>query len=470
MRFVFAIAAVLLLAAPAQAATHRVAPGQSLAAAYRAAAPGDVIEVAAGDYPEQSVPAVAGRGGPAIEIRPVTGAQVRFGGLDIDASHVTVRGIRTGDVSVDGGQDAEGPITDVLVDGGVGERLWLQNVRDVTIRGGSYGGVVDDAPVKIGSAPSSVGITLDGVDFHDAVATRPDVHMECVWAGDVQRFTVRNSIFRNCAYFGLFITHLFGTEPKDVLIENNVFEVTKQPSGADAPYAMMVAGSLSVMDGFTFRNNTFGADFALLAKRSQNSVVVGNLGPIGSCEDGVTYRHNVWTRMRCAPTDKVHAQATRQFVDIAGHDWRLLPGAAAIGGGDPSDHPATDRFGVPRGDRPDAGAHQFEAGAPATSAPLSGRMDARLLSRSVCARSRRGCRRTSTTLRVRLTQPATLKVRIQRRGRTVRTRTVVAPAGTTRVKIRGKGLRRGVKHRVGVTATGPSGGRLGPKWITLRVR
>ena len=70
MRFVFAIAAVLLLAAPAQAATHRVAPGQSLAAVYRAAAPGDMIEVAAGDYPEQSVP--RGRGPPRAgdEIRP----------------------------------------------------------------------------------------------------------------------------------------------------------------------------------------------------------------------------------------------------------------------------------------------------------------------------------------------------------------------------------------------------------------
>ena len=41
--------------------------------------------------------------------------------------------------------------------------------------------------------------------------------------------------------FGLFITHLYGTEPKDVLIENNVFERTFQANGQKAPYAMMVA-------------------------------------------------------------------------------------------------------------------------------------------------------------------------------------------------------------------------------------
>ena len=75
----------------------------SVAQAYRAAAPGDAIEVAAGAYGGQSVPVVAGRGGPAVDIHPASGASVSFAGLNIAGSYATVRGIRTGDVDIEAG-------------------------------------------------------------------------------------------------------------------------------------------------------------------------------------------------------------------------------------------------------------------------------------------------------------------------------------------------------------------------------
>ena len=365
-----AVLFVCVLFAPAAAAagTRYVAPGGggncsspaaacgSVAQAYRAAAPGDAIEVAAGSYGGQSVPVVAGRGGPAVDIHPASGASVSFAGLDIAGSYATVRGIRTGDVDIDAGDTV---VQQVTVVGGQGNRLFLNNARNVTILGGSYGPVTNAAPVQIGSSPSSQNITFDGVDFHDAIATDPNAHLECVWAGDVQGFTVRNSLFRNCAYFGLFITHLYGTEPKDVLIENNVFERTFQANGQKAPYAMMVADWLSKMENFTFRNNTFETEVALLPDVAQNVRMVGNIGIASTCHDDVQYSHNVWTTSQCGATDRKVPRAMSQFVDRANHNWRLIAGAAAIDAADPADAPVTDRDGLGRAGRPDAGAHEF---------------------------------------------------------------------------------------------------------------
>ena len=83
------------------------------------------------------------------------------------------------------------------------------------MQGGSIGPRNNDATVKVGSSPMSYNVTFDGVDFHDSTATDSAVHTECLWAGDVQGLTVKNSLFRNCAYFGLFVTHLSGTDAQE---------------------------------------------------------------------------------------------------------------------------------------------------------------------------------------------------------------------------------------------------------------
>ena len=43
------------------------------------------------------------------------------------------------------------------------------------------------------------------------------------------------------------LSHLSGTMPKNHVIENNVFEHTKQWNGQDAPYSMMVAGHVTTI-------------------------------------------------------------------------------------------------------------------------------------------------------------------------------------------------------------------------------
>ena len=237
--------------------------------------------------------------------------------------------------------------------------LWINNVRDLLVKGGAYGGKKDKSPVIIGGDPLSYRISFDGVDFHDAIATREDTHEECLLAVSPQGLTIRNSIFRNCSYFGTLIATCCGgtRDPRDVLIENTIFEQTYQWNREPAPYSMMVSGIHA--DNFVFRNNTFQTEPAFNDTTLTNSRMVGNLGPLGSCQDTMTYAHNVWTTLTCSPTDTMAPRAMSDFVDPGVHDWHLRPGAAAIGRGDPTDHPAGDRDGRPRDADPDAGADEY---------------------------------------------------------------------------------------------------------------
>jgi hypothetical protein len=338
------------------------APCRSVSYAYGVSSPGDVVELAGGSYGGQSVPDRGARVGPAVEFRAAPGATVSMSALSIDGDWVSVR-----DVAVSGGVSvaAEGNgVADVRLVGVSARTLWLQNAHRVAFVGGSFGGNENGPTVQIAGDPASSVLSFDGVDFHDAVATNDTVHMECIWVAAVQGFTVRNSIFRNCAYFNIFFTKLNGLDPKDVLLENNVFEQTKQWNGQGAPYAINVANWLTKAENFVFRNNVFGGDVAIQPTTISNMRLVGNIGEVASCKSGVSYSHNVFTAASCSATDKRVAGAMGQFVNPAGHDWRLKAGAAAIDAGNPNDAPATDRNGYARIGAPDAGAHEYGATGP----------------------------------------------------------------------------------------------------------
>jgi hypothetical protein len=284
----------------------RSAPCRSLERTYRAAAPGDIVELAAGDYDEQSIPAVPGRDSPLVELRAAAGERVRIRSVAVAGDSVRLRGMWVGEVSVDGGDRT---VSDVELIDLEGRRLWANNVQRLTVRGGGFGGVTDATPVRVGSLPSSRDVTFDGVLFHDARAKSEDAHLECVMALDVQGLTIRNSRFRGCGVFGLLVGHLFGTSPRDVLIANNVFEPTHKWTGEPAPYSMMVGKLDGPARGFVFRGNKFLAEPALLPDRFIDSQMVGNVGAGIGCNAGMEYADNTWTRQTCGDTDVHDPQA-----------------------------------------------------------------------------------------------------------------------------------------------------------------
>jgi hypothetical protein len=210
-----------------------------------------------------------------VELRAEAGAQVRADDLAIAGDNVTIRGMTIPGIGVTGDRT----VSSVTLIDITGRRLWINDVRGVTVRGGSFGDVTDESPVRIGSEPSSHDVTFDGVLFHDARARNPKAHMECLLALDVQGLTIRRSRFTDCGIFGLLVGHLFGTSPRDVRIEHNVFEPTHQPSGEQAPYSMMIGELGGPAERFIVRGNTFLTEPALLPTSFVDSEIAGNTGP-----------------------------------------------------------------------------------------------------------------------------------------------------------------------------------------------
>jgi endonuclease YncB( thermonuclease family) len=373
-----AAAAVVAVPGLAEAATRYVAPGGrggacssgapcgSFDAAYRAANPGDVIEVRGGSYGEQNVPSL-GRGNPAIEFRPASGAGVTMAGLNVRADHVVLRGMHSS-AQLDVADDENDPVVDVHLVNMHTRTHFINNAQSFVWSGGSIGPSFNDKASMVGGHPASRNLTYDGVYWHDATRNAQDVHMECFYVASVQGMTIRDSRFHNCAVFDILFTRLGDDpSPSNILVENTVFEASKDVGSANGYYVFATHAVVDI-DGFVLRNNIFQLPFAVMGT-VRNARAVGNIGILADCQPGVSYSHNVWAGGRCSGTDKIAPSAFSQFVNRAGGDWRLEPGAAAIDAADPSDHPNLDAQGFTRavGRAPDAGPYEFGAGPPTGS-------------------------------------------------------------------------------------------------------
>jgi hypothetical protein len=376
-----AAALVLVPTASADAATRYVstsgsddsactqaAPCKSFNAAYAKAAAGDVVEVAAGTYGGQSLAARA-LTGTKVTVRPAAGASVTLSGsLDINTSNIIVQGFKASDLNVDNGSTVLSDVTTVGIDA---TSAYFQNTRNLVVKGGRLGGLNNKTPVYVGAWPMSYNVTFDGVTFHDATVTDSTVHTECLMVNDMQGMTIKNSRFTNCGYFGLMISHLMGElPPRDVTLENNVFEQTYQWNGQPAPYSMLI-GPIDA-NHFVIRNNTFVSEPTFNNTTwSNGSKFVGNLGALNKCQSGAAYANNVWTGVTCGTTDKRTSNLSANFVDPANHNWRLKAGVSAVDAASKTDYPTTDQDGKarPAGAAPDAGA--FEYGSAAAAPPAA---------------------------------------------------------------------------------------------------
>jgi hypothetical protein len=478
-RLLFATALIVLCGATpsALAATRLVAPGgadsgncattpcASLGFAYTKSGAGDVVTVAPGLYPEQTVPegtkSVTFKGGPGVVVRQ----------LISEPSNVTYDGI---------GVDAGGVQTDWAA-------LELHGDNQ-TFKNAAVGNVVDEK----GALITGANHTIDNVLFHDAVLKTDGTHLECVYAIGVPGFTIRNSTFRDCAVMDLFFTYGSWWSPLppsygNVTIENNVFEHAEMEfNGGWHYYSLYINpigpnGAADPISGWVIRNNTFEQSATMAPDQGSNGTRwVNNLGD-WDCVPGIAYSHNVGKK--CASTDKQVSPASSNegvtaslgWVNPLLHDFHLKPGSPAINAGDPNDAPALDREGLARDARPDAGAHEF--GGTQAFIPTTGRRgrlvrSARLRARVICRRPTRRCPK-STTLRIAVAEPARVIVRLQRlrKGRKARTVRSVRRNVTTSaaLRIRARGLHRG-RYRAVLVATSGAGAKSNPRMFKLRVR
>jgi hypothetical protein len=389
---------------PASNCRTASAPCRTFDRAYRAALPGQVVQVAGGMYPPQTLLYDAAKEGATqhVVFQPAAGANVTIdGNIDISdhrlikgASHLTVRNMTLlGDVNLEGCGVAEGEQCPSDPTSGTND-LTFQNLRvkgsvaflchscsNVEILGGtwgpdSYAPCSGSLHPEVSPASDSINfvklkrpnhILIDGARFQNFARCSVDDHTECLQFEPADYVTIRNSIFTKCDTITLaFFDSLAGDSkspagyaaPDHILLENNFIDQSYDATGGPTYNALQFNGCTNCV----IRNNSWlqnthlpsGDDVAI------NILVVGNAGSQVDCgADGITFSHNVFEGVACGPTDK--NVTSLGFANPLALDLHLLATSPAIDAGDPANFPATDIDGRrrPLGLGPDAGAHEL---------------------------------------------------------------------------------------------------------------
>ncbi len=359
-------------------------PCKTLNRAYKLATPGQTVELAAGTYTDTALSTDSSKTSAAdVIFRPVAGATVTFSAqLHVFAQHLELRGMRfTSKLWI------ESSAADVTMRGNALKNFDLysngtQSSHDISFIGGSVGPSANENSRIASNGPSTSAspknILIDGVDFHDFTVTPgSEAHVECLQVWAVDGLTIRNSKFRNCEVFDIFLQKLPGgaaATPSNILIENNFFDCC-----ASGFYSIRLADHAGTSwKNVTIRNNSLNKEINPDPSVPYSNVkIIGNVGPavkfwsgstgaIQAKPAGVEVDYNVWyAGSKVGSHDKVAASG---FRNAAAVDFHLNAGAAAIDAGSPTGSPATDIDGDarPAGKAPDAGADETGATAPTT--------------------------------------------------------------------------------------------------------
>lgn len=356
------------------------APCATLQRGYQAAKPGDTVELAAGDYPGQLVAYDPGKDGTSelVTFRAAQGATVRVASLTIGEPsaatgphHLEFRDLTvTGTWSIglnNNRAEQAAQVHDIRMRNVNSSAIFINGAANVSILGGSIGPHVNGgseitACYRCDYAPQN--ILIDGVSFHDYTRTDPNKHMECLHVYPAQRFTLRNSSFRNCAVMDLFFANYTGGALSGITIENNRFDTPGSLSGGLSTgfFPVLFAPNNEPITNVRIAYNSLLGPIGFNPGTLNNVEITANVGPMEpfGCNQAVSYSYNVWTKAKCGSSDTT---ASSGFVDPAGFDLHLQRGAAALGRGNSSAHPTSDFEGQlrPVKMRPDAGADQREA-------------------------------------------------------------------------------------------------------------
>lgn len=349
------------------------APCLTLNRAYRVAAPGDTVQIAAGKYPAQVIAPDPTKVNATVRVllQPVPGATVQIARVTVNGSHLELRDVQapwsiqaraassTDDVVIRN-VTASGPVS-------------ISGATNVSVLGGAVYSptpVASDPLVTSANGHVPTNVLIDGVSFHDFVDVGPGQyhHIECLQIGSGINLTIRNSRFRNCATHDIFIRS-WGTANgnqhplTNVVLENNVLEPVL--SGyydfqfLDDLWTGVPSASL------LFRDNTVVGANPVFRLTYGTARVRSNIFPsqtrygCGAYGQRRWLDYNLWQAgAACGPHERVGSAA---FVDAAHGDYHLTASSRAIDAGDPGNFAPLDSDGKSRpfGSAPDAGAYEF---------------------------------------------------------------------------------------------------------------
>jgi hypothetical protein len=359
-------------------------PCASFGRAYAIAKGGDVVGVAAGSYPSQSIVAVGAKTA-AVTIEPLPSASVSVQSLSIAASHVHVVGIvASGQGDARGGLDicdteCVPSLTDVLVQGFRGKYAFIR-ASNVTIKGGEYGDFdaclaqnpEDGFRLWGGSVvPQPVNDVLDGVTIHDVGSGEGNTcegtvhegyHVDCLQTQGGVGIVIRNSLFYNCPTSDIQAEPFSGAVQSNWLIQNNVFG----PTACCNSIVLTQASPGGDCSSFVVRYNVI--------EKPPNDVycdggplqLYGNIftANVSSCNRNSDEAYNVYPARNTATCrGKGNRKCNPAFVAPSADppNYALLPtDRCARGAGDPTRYPQVDRTGRkrPQGTLPDAGPYE----------------------------------------------------------------------------------------------------------------
>jgi hypothetical protein len=332
-------------------------------------------------------------------------------GLDIEASHVHVVGIRsrgTGDPAK--GPDnsrvslsvcdkvCATPLTDVYVEGFAGKSAFIRS-SGVTIAGGEFGNYdpcandpqLDPASPShqnpedafriwgaIGAASTPNNVLIDGVrihdddDHHDASGACPGAtngsageHVDCLQAQGGTNITIQNVSMWNCSTSNIQASPFSGTMMSNWTIQNNFLGPVLYPGNS----TVLGGKDNSPADCTTIvlRYNSIAGPqpnaSGCAAANIGNISAIGNvfLGTASALGMNVTYSHNVFSAATTVTLANLNSGGNHGNVKCnaslvapnasgaTGPDYHLNAGdACAKGAGDPTNYPATDIDGDPR--------------------------------------------------------------------------------------------------------------------------
>ncbi len=328
--------------------------------AYSQASLGDIVEVAAGTYSEQSInyvntsPKNSTSDQPDVVFQPANGASVTINGdITTYASHVTVQNMTARDTDIP--YDGPAVVRDVTYKNMDGRNFTIDSGININIIGGDYGpasscggsfGGGNNGIRKNGSAMPS-NIVIDGVNFHDIQSYDLNAcHIECLIIGAGDAITIKNSKFRNCSIFDIFLQPFNGTI-SNVTMGNNWFaNPTDQNGNSNSGRAVEFSTRSpwnANWNNVTIRNNSFNSalniddDTSSSYSTYTNFKITGNIldrsgDSANTCNPGVQYNYNVWKGTGCGSSTDVNGSGSFPYINASNNssfNYHLKPDATS---------------------------------------------------------------------------------------------------------------------------------------------